>query len=421
MSLKEKENKMKKISRYILVFVTILAGAVALPKLYWLAFEKPINTPFIMYSSAEHDFFMLKREKDETVRKDRAGNEYTREVYEQKMPLFFVRQLVISGLMPDTINGVFMDMHEISKSKSSFRFRAREMFMPDPGLYPMMESESGRASLEMPKDFFRIGDRMEFVDAGENVVNERKTQMFTTVLNNREFNFPAKKISGIPTTRKSCDEGYLVVDSKDMIYHVKMIKGKPYVKKVEVPEGLTFKHISCVDFSDKKYYCYMISQENEIWILTQDDYEFVKLPFDELVPETDELRIYGNMFHYTVITKRPGYLKVVALDSDYKQVDEYSESWPLRTETKQGKVAAFLFPAQINLSKATSLYNNFYVEMTKGFKWLFLHVLLIITQVFVIRKKGLMIGKNIIDLAIIGVTGIFGFIGVNFFQNKFFD
>ncbi len=59
--------------------------------------------------------------------------------------------------------------------------------------------------------------------------------------------------------------------------------------------------------------------------------------------------------------------------------------------------------------------------MTKGFKWLFLHVLLIITQVFVIRKKGLMIGKNIIDLAIIGVTGIFGFIGVNFFQNKFFD
>lgn len=411
---------MKKISRYILVLITILAAAVTLPNFFWLAFEKPINIPFIMYSSSEKDFFIIKRD-GETVRTDRAENVYTRDEFEQKLPLFFARQLLVSGTMPDTINGVAMDMHEINRSKSSFRFKAKDMQTPVPGLWPLFESESGRASLEMPTDFFRITDRMEFVVGESNSIDERKSQMFTTVLNNREFNFPATKIAGIPTTRKSCDEGYLVVDSKDMIYHVKMIEAEPYVKKVEVPEGLTFKHITCVDFSDKKYYAYMISEENEIWILTQDDYEFVKFPFDVLIPETDELRIYGNMFNYTLITRREGFLKVVALDNEYQKVDEYIQTWPIRSESKQGKLASFLFPAQIRLSKGTTNYIDFYVETAVGFKWLILNVLLIIGQVLLIRKSGLKIKRNILDLLVIGVTGIYGFIAVNFFQNKFFD
>jgi hypothetical protein len=411
---------MKKISRYILVFMTILASAVALPNLYWLAFEKPINVPFIMYSSSENDFFMLRRDK-ENIRMDRAGNEYTREEFEQKLPLFFARQLIVSGIMPDTLHGVAMDIHEINRSKSTFRFKAKDMQSPLPGLYPMFESESGRASLEMPRDFFRITDRMEFVDAETNSVDERKTQMFTTVLNNREFNFPAKKIAGIPTTRKSCDEGYIVVDNKDLMYHVKMIQGKPYIKKFDIPGGLTFKHISCVDFSDKKYYSYMISEENEVWILTQDDYEFIKFPLEGLIPETDELRIYGNMFNYTLVTRREGFLKVVALDNEYNKVDDYTESWPTRDESKQGKIASFLFPAQISLSKGNTSFINLYLERSAYFHWIILHVVLIIAQLFIVRRAGLKIKRNIIDLAVIGLTGIYGFIGVNFFQNKFFD
>ena len=86
----------------------ILAGAVALPNLYWLAFEKPMSYPFILYSSAEHDFFMIRRE-GESVRTDRKGNIYTRDEFEQKLPMFFARQLVISGTMPDSINGRAMD------------------------------------------------------------------------------------------------------------------------------------------------------------------------------------------------------------------------------------------------------------------------------------------------------------------------
>ena len=412
---------MNKISRYILVFITVLAASVAIPNLYWLAFEKPVSAPFILYSSLENDFFMIKWKNKEAIRTDRDGNQYTRDEYEQKLPLFYARQLMVSGTMPDSINGREMDVHEINHYRSSFRYRPSDMHMPDPGLYPLFEAESGRANLEMPTDFFRITDRMEFVVAEDNSIDERKSQMFTTVLNNREFNFPAKIIAGIPTTRKSCDEGYFVVDSKDMMYHIKMIEGEPYIKKFDVPEGLTFKHISCVDFSDKKYYCYLISEDNSIYILNQDNYKFIRLPFEGLDPDQDELRIYGSMFNYTMSIRREGYMKVVALDNKYNKVDEYTETWPKRYETKQGKVASFLFPAQLSLSTSKSRFINFYVEWTKNFNWLILNIMLIFAQFIIIRRTGLNLKRNIIDLLVIGLTGMYGFIGVNFFQNKFFD
>jgi len=412
---------MNKISRYILVFITILATSVALPELYWLAFEKPINAPFTMYSSQEHDFFMITREQDETVRIDRKGNKYTRDEFELKLPMFFSRQLALNGTLPDTLNGVALDLHEINRARSTLRFRARDMQTPIPELYPLFESESGRANLEMPTDFFRITHRMEFLDAATNTINERKSQMFTTVLNNRDFNYPAKTIAGIPTTRKSCDEGYFVVDSKDMMYHVKMIKGEPYVRKIEVPDGLTFKHISPVDFSDKKYYAYLISEDNGLYILTQDLYEFIRWPFDALQPETDELRIYGNLFHYTVITRRPGYQKAMALDTEYSNVDEFTETWKEREESKQGIIASYIFPAEMRLSVPTTNFVDFYAERTRKFNWVFLNLLLVVVQIVIIRRTKLKMQKNLLDLVIVAITGIYGFIAVNFFQNKFFD
>ena len=51
---------MKNISRYILVAIAVLAFVVALPQLYWLAFEKPIGSPFIMYSCVDNDFVFVR-------------------------------------------------------------------------------------------------------------------------------------------------------------------------------------------------------------------------------------------------------------------------------------------------------------------------------------------------------------------------
>ena len=323
--------------------------------------------------------------------------------------------------MPDSVNGVEMDLHEINRNRSFFRIRPKEMDTPQPSLFPLFESKSGRANLEMPEDFFRITWRMEFIEAKSNSINEEKSRMFSAVLYNRGFQFPAKTINGIPTTRKSCDEGYLVLDLKNQIFHIKMVKGKPFVKKVDVPEGLQFKQISCVDFSDKLYYAYLFSANNEIFVLTQYDYMLEKLEIENILPEKDEVRISGDLFNYNITSIGDGYIKTSILDKNFNFVDEYTETWLTKEERKEGKIARLLFPFEIKLNSKNSDFVNCYFQAQKTVLWLVLSLVLLIIQILILRKKSEKIKNHLLDLGFVALAGIFGFIAVNVFPNKFFN
>lgn len=409
---------MVKISRYFLVIAGILAFSVVLPELYWMAFAKPVNRPFVMYSCIENDFLFQRTENGESIRKDTRGNTYSREEFEQRLPLMYTRQLLISKTMPDSINGIELDMHLININNSTFRLRPVDTDSPKPGLYPLFESQSGRANLELPDDFFRITWRMEFVDAETNRVLEEKSRMFSAVLYKRGFQFPAKSINGLPTTRKSCDEGYLVVDAANQLFHIKMKKGEPFVKKVDLPDGLRFKHISCVDFRNKNFYAYLFTDENNLYILTQDDYELVELPVGEMNPEEFEIQIFGDLFHYHVIARGEDFFRVVALDASYRKVDEYTETWPGRMERKEGKIFQAVFPGQISLTNPKSAFVNFYVLVNPSFYWILVSLILVAAQLVIVRKRKIPFKNQWVDLCLIAVSGIFGFFAVNIFPNK---
>lgn len=412
---------MERISRYILVLVAIITCAIILPKVYWMAFDKPIRVPLVFYSCTDDDFMICSTEGKITF-KDTRGNTYTREEYEQKLPLMYTRQLLISGIMPDTIKGVAMDMHELSRARSTFRFNPEDLNGPQTKLFPLFESESGRANLELPDDYFRISWRMEFINSKTNTVDEEKSRLFSAALYKKGFNFPARQIAGLPTTLKSCDEGYLVIDSSEQLFHMKMVKGSPYVVKVDLPDGIKFRFISCVDLKDKKYYAYLFSENNEIYILTQDEYKLVKLPVEGFDPDFCSLRIFGDIFHYNVIVQSETQMKVDVLNySDYQKVDTYEENWLKRSERVTGKIAAVIFPVQLTLSDKNSDYTNFYFEFSAGFLWILVNLALAGIHLFLLIRRKAKLSRHILDLGVVTFTGIFGFIAVNFFQNKFFD
>ncbi len=411
---------MVKISRYILVFVAIIAFAIVLPRLYWMAFAKPIRTPFIQYSCIDNGFLILRTEEG-VKRTNQKGEEFTREEYEQKLPFMYTRQLLMNGTLPDSIDGVEMDLHQIGRYRSTFRSRPKDIHAPRPSLYPLFESQSGRASLEMPEDYFRITWRMEFIDANSNSINEEKSRMFSAVLYKRGFQFPATSINGIPTTLKSCDEGYLVTDAANQLFHVKMVKAKPFVRKVELPEGLRFKSIQCVDFDDKLYYAYLFSEDNHLYVLTQYDYLLEPFPENDIDPDRYEIRIYGDLLNFNLLVQGDGFVRSHVFDRDKKLMDEYSESWPVQEMRTEGKIAATLFPAQLKMTDSKSSYLNFYLQLSKGFNWLISSLLLAVAQVVNIRKRKASLKNQALDIVIICITGIFGFLAVNFFPNRFFN
>lgn len=405
------------MSRYILVFATIVVLSVVAPKLYRMAFEKPVKKPFIQYSCIRHDF-MIYRSNEKTWT-DTRGNQYTRDEYEQQLPMLFFKQLLSSGTMPDTINGVAIDIPSVSREKSFFRLKPAEIDAPAPALYPLYESQSGRAMFDWPDDFFRITWRIEFIDASTNKILEEKSQMFSAALYHYGFIFPAKIISGIATSRKSCDEGYLIVDSKDQLFHLKMAKGKPFIKKITIPENLRFRHISCVDFRNKAFYAYLFSDNNEIYTLTQADYQLVKWPVDGYDPTDCELKIYGDRFNYTVVMEANDHVNVIVLDRQYKRVDSYTGKWPVWTDLKSGKIFGFLFPAELSMTRANSKFIRFYLNPSGGFKWIWLSLLLVAVQLIGLIRRKVDLKDHLADLGIIAVSGVFGFVAIHCFPNKF--
>jgi len=410
---------MEKISRYFLVFIAILTLAVILPKLYWMAFEKPVRKPFILYSCINEDF-MIHRISEKTW-EDTKGQQYTREEYETKLPMMFEKQLITSGSMPDSINGIELDMRTISKAKSFFRLKANEIDAPVPELYPLFESQSGRAKIDLPDDFFRITWRIEFIDAATNKVLEEKSQMFSAALFQNGFTFPAKTISGLSTPRKSIDEGYLIIDSKDQLFHLKMIKGFPFVKEIDVPDGLKFRHISCVDFKNKDFYAYLFSEKNEIFILTQDVYKLIKWPVDGFDASNCDLKIFGDLFNYTVIIEAEDHVQAIALNPDYQVVKTYTENWKQREKQTEGKIFASLFPAQISMTSDNSKFIRFYFSLSKGLNWIFFNLLLMTFHFIWLYRRKAKLKNHMADLGIVAFCGIFGFIAIHFFQNRFFD
>ena len=401
-----------------MIFIAVITLAIFIPKLYWTVFEKPIRKPIMHYSCISKQFMINRGEKEWT---DAKGNQCSRDEYERMLPMMFFKQLLASGTLPDSINGTALDMRAVSKEKSFFRLKVNEVDAPAPQLYPLFESRSGRAQLELPQDFFRITWRVDFIDASTNQILEEKSQMFSAALFHNGFVFPAELISGLPTQRKSCDEGYLIVDSKDQLFHLKMIKGKPFVKKVDIPERLNFRYIGCVDFKNKNFYAYLVSGKNEIYILTQDDYKLIKWPVEGYDPATCDLKIYGDLFNYTVIIEAEDHIKAIALTPDYQLVDTFTESWKTKEQLQEGKIFASIFPAQLSMNSENSKFIRFYLTPSKGMNWLLVNLLLLVIHVTWLYMRKVRLKNHWVDMAVVAVCGIYGFIAIYLFPNKFFD
>lgn len=412
---------MAKISRYILVLIGIMAASIALPELYWIIFRQSRPTPNIVYSRILDDFLMVTREDGEIVRIDTRGNYYTRDAFEENLPLLFFRQLLITGNMPDSIKGVPMDHAELSKHAAYFNFRPIDLNTPRPVLWPLLESRSGRVNLEIPEDYFRIHRRIEFIVAETNRVDREKSDRFNEALLGTGFVFPAQFVAGLPTTRKNVDEGYFIKDSQGDLFHLKMVRGNPFVAHIPIPEELDIVHIECVDLRTEEFYAYLFTACNRIYLLMQGGYALQHLPIEGYDRYAHRLRVRKDILHKTVSIMADDHIRVTVIDDDYDIVDYYEEYWEKAHERPDHVMFARIFPFQLQMIRADSRFVTFSLEFSKGVAFLALHVLLTALSVYLLRRKGRDLRKHGPDLLLVLLTGLFGFIATRVFPNKFYD
>ena len=181
---------MIRLGKYLLAFYTAVLVAWIVPWAYRFLTTRAGKAPFVLYSPVIHDFALLDHADGERVRRDLQGRTYTEQEFDSILPLFYYRQLMADGRLPAELQGVPLTPKLIQTESFNFRHVPADRNKPLVGLYPLLESRSGRVDLEMPGDVFRItGERIEFIDMASNTVNEEKSRLFTRALLRKGFAF----------------------------------------------------------------------------------------------------------------------------------------------------------------------------------------------------------------------------------------
>lgn len=316
---------MKKFSTLFLGITALFLLLWQLPWVYSFMVPNKDKTPFVLYSPVLNDFTYSIGEGKYMYHVDSKGNQYTQQQIDSLHPVFYGRQLISDGRFPDTIANQATDFKELQHNVFYFRHSPRDINTPKIGIYQMLESMSGRVKLETPSDVFRIDDSgITFIDIESNQVNAEKSNRFTTTMKNHGFVFPATCLAGNPVVKKDYDEGYLMIDAEQKLFHVKQVKGRPFVDQITLPEGVTPKNLFITEFKNHTLLGLVTDTQNRLYAVTHAGHKFIRFDIPEFDPTVNSLMIYGMVYQWTVKVASKEKATYYALDGEtLQQIQSY--------------------------------------------------------------------------------------------------
>lgn len=339
---------MKRILQLLFWATLILLMAQFLPGIYNYVTVKASKTPFTLYSSVEQEFVQIQNPDGNLVRCSKSGKVYTEAEFDSVLPFFYLRQLVTDGRFPKTVQGVEIHPQQAQKANFMYRYSPGEYYLNPINLYPLFDGMSGRVDLKMPKDFFRTSSSgIEFIEPAGNKTDKTKSKLFTDKMLTAGFVFPAKKVWGNPTPRKEYDEGYFLLDSDNKLFHLKMLKERPYIKQISTPDQVVPAFVSVTEFRNQASYAFMAGENNKFYYLQKPGYKWVELPIGNFDYKEDRMLIIGNQLDWTIQVAQGNENKYFALNaSDLKPLDQMTSSESPATFVLLSK---YIFPFRLNL------------------------------------------------------------------------
>ena len=307
-----------------IILLAALLLAWLLPWCYAFVFASPSWSPFTLYSCVTHGFASVDFDRENNVAgRDLQGNTYTQQQFDSILPTFYYRQLAAEGRFPSEIEGVAVESRDVERTNFMFRTSPGEINRRRPTVYQLLESMPDRIDLEPATDVFRItGEGIEFVDMETNTIDQKKSAAFTKVLRDKGFSFPARVVSGNPSTRKRYDNGYLLVDDAQRVYHMKQVRGRPFVRRTDVADSLQIGQIFVTEFADRKSLGFLVDSEKRFYTLGAEDYKLHEIPVGKFGPTRENMMIIGDMFYWTVTIQGAESKRYVAVNArDYSLAD----------------------------------------------------------------------------------------------------
>ncbi len=406
-----------KFGRLLLIISIIFILANYLPEFYWLKFDTPVSKPLVSYSPVLNTFLSGSFDRNQFLWADGTGNKYSRTDYEQYSPASNYRQLLYDKKLPDTLNGVVMDLDSLRLHRIMYRITPQAINSCQIQLWPLLESASGRIRLEMPDDFFRIDENgITFLNTEKNAIEEEKSKLFTDAMLKENFSFPAKLIAGNPSTMKPFDEGYFILDSQNKLYHLKMVKGQPFFRYTNNPSDIKIKFILFQETNLRRFYAAAISTDNKIYSILYDNYKMLQLPIDNYNLEKDKFVYMGDYINKNLLVENDKVVTDYATDNNFKFIKKFSNNYYDGSKDAAISTANVLFPYTLSfIDQNSGMIDVFFNFSDWRALWGILVSLAL--ALFILKKRKAAYGLNYLDIVIVAISGIYGLIAIALIKN----
>lgn len=416
---------MSSLKKYPIIILAILILANFLPKAYEDIFSQRSESIELNYSAVSESFLKTISPKDsnkETIYSSLDGKSfYTNEQYQEFFPFDYYFNLIKWDKFPKKLQEFQNNTKIIMASKQFAHLGANAVDSKIVNLLPLFETQSKFFGLKFPDDIFRFTSRMEFINIQDNKVNEEKTTLFTNALKQKGFIFPALKIFGNPTTMKSFDAGYFVLDSKKDLFQIKMQKQKPFIKHIKTP-NINIKHITIREHKRQEFYGLALSEDQKVYLFMQDDYEFVQLPIEKFDYKKQTITLTTDPLHRHIKVrqidknKHEKSLKVYVTNLDYELIAKEDLKFKYNSGNFYEYSRKLLFPFELNIVK-TGDY-SYFPQLTNFKLWgFYLNIFLLLVYILYLKKQKRSIKEHGVNSVFILFAGVYSLLCIYAFDN----
>ena len=378
--------KHKNLIFALIVAFTTLIGSWVIPSLVEKMTDEAKNYPLMYYSARLKELCIIDFRSTPDTFSDIKGNKYPRSAYDSLLPLLNARQLMLDGHMPDSIDGHAIDMKTLRMTQVMFRYRPKDMQMPQPAMGVLFEAMPKRGTLSLPGDYFTLTDHITFIDAETNTVDEEKSLRFQKEMQKKGFAFPARAYWGNPSTRKPYEEGYFCLDNRHQLFQLKMVNGRPFVKNTHISDSLDIRWFVMNEVADKRYYGFVFGNDGKAGIIESTEeggYFFRRLHIRPFHPEKDQLTVLGNLLYWTVSVTDHNGMNTYGLDKE--TLSCLSSYYQPVKQVLWDRVAEWLFPVRLSLQDEHDAFINLYWH-AGAWKAYILNALLALLTLFLTRS-----------------------------------
>lgn len=412
-----------KIIRFFLVLLGVLVLSFSLEPIYKKNFAKSLKSQRMNYSEVLDDFVVVQYQYDTVLLKsvqigiDTKGKVYNNSELMDILPSKYIDQLVYENRFPDTLRGQYITPETLQEANG------KQLILYSGGSSKtfdwMFESNTRKPLLELPQDMFRFTEtRMEFVRTTRNritTIDHEKSELFTEKIKATGLTFPVKEVYGEKAANRTKDYGFFLVDSKNEFYQVKMVDGLPVCVKIALPAGI--KEFTGMNMlQDDVHFGYVYDQDMNIYLLRISDYKFIQLPiYDYKERDGIYFKFENYFFNMYQLYKSRDDIRMYVLDKDNNLVASIIEHPETYENSKVGQFENYLFPYRAQLAWGKLL---FYKYDPARFMYLNIALAFVFAGMKLYRRRSFRSIFNWLDIGVVLVFGIYGFISAWLFPNR---